>query len=95
MLEVDSRSLHHNSVAYSVVMGSFINRLFAMYVEGKINNMLVTMETEKVVQLVSFKQTPYACVLIEYTVFTRTVNCIHSVQKNTAENTGKKVVQKQ
>lgn len=56
-----------------------------MYVEWKINNMLVTMETEKVVQLVSFKQTPYACVLIEYTVFTRTANCIHSGQMNTAE----------
>jgi hypothetical protein len=56
-----------------------------MYVEGKINNMLITMETEKVVQLVSFKQIPYACVLIEYTVFTRTVNCIHSVQMNTEE----------
>ena len=53
--------------------------------KGKINNVLVTMETEKVVQLVPFKQTPYACVLIEYSVFTGTVNCIHSAQKNTAE----------
>jgi hypothetical protein len=67
------------------VNGCFIHRLLALYVEGKINNMLVTMETEKVVQLVPFKQTPYACVLIGYTVFTRTLNYIHSVQKNTAE----------
>jgi len=88
MLEVEGFSLLHNSVADSDVTRRFIDRLFAMYVEGKINNMLVTMETEKVVQLVPFKQTPYACVLIEYTVFTRTVNCIHSVQKNTAEKHG-------
>ena len=76
--------MFHSSVAYIDVMGSFIHRLLAMYVEGKIN-MFVTVETEKVVQLVPFKQTPYACVLIEYTVCTRTVNCIHSVQKNRAE----------
>jgi len=88
MSEDESFSLFHNSVADSDVMRCFIDRLFAMYVEGKINNMLVTMDTEKVVQLALFKQTPYACVLIEYTVFTRTVNCIHSVQKNTAEKHG-------
>jgi hypothetical protein len=85
MLEVERCSLFHNSFACSDVMGCFIHRLLAMYVEGTINNMLVTVETEKVVQLASFKQTPYACVLIEYTVFTRTVNCVHWVQKNTAE----------
>jgi hypothetical protein len=88
MLEVERCSLSHNSVAYSDAMGSFIHRLLAMYVEGNINGMFVTTETEKVVQLVSFKQTPYACVLIEYTVFTGTVNCIHSVQKSATEKHG-------
>ena len=88
MLKVESFSLFHNSVADSDLMRCFIDRLLAMYVEEKINNMLVTMETEKVIQLFSFRQTPYACVLIEYTAFTRTVNCIHSAQKNTAEKHG-------
>jgi hypothetical protein len=70
----------------------YIHRSVAMYVEGKINSMLVTMETEKVVQLVPFKQTPYACVLIEHTVYKDSELHSFGRKKHSGKTLAKKVV---